>query len=140
LIPFDISFVASPTKPNERKIDLELPDKLKNESSGILLWLLEGCLKWQKQGLNPPETVLAATKEYQAEEDFIGNFINENCEVAPDIKVQAGKLYGVYKDWCDEYGHEPISGKAFGIDIKSRFDSYTKKYVFYKGVGLKNDH
>lgn len=69
LIPFELSFVVNPQKPNERKADLNLAEKLRNERPGILAWLVRGCLAWQKQGLNPPEIVKAATADYRDSED-----------------------------------------------------------------------
>jgi putative DNA primase/helicase len=45
LIPFTLSFVDRPEKENERKADTELPHKLKSEGSGILAWLVRGCLE-----------------------------------------------------------------------------------------------
>jgi phage/plasmid-associated DNA primase len=40
LIPFNLSFVnePDPLKPNERKADLHLLEKLKAEAPGILAW------------------------------------------------------------------------------------------------------
>ena len=29
-------------------------EKLKAEWPGILAWMIEGCLEWQKEGLRPP--------------------------------------------------------------------------------------
>ena len=50
--------------PAER--DKDLPEKLKAEWPGILGWCIEGCLKWQEDGLRPPPAVLAATADYFA--------------------------------------------------------------------------
>ncbi|MBU4317796.1 MAG: DNA primase [Proteobacteria bacterium] len=45
LIPFGLSYVDyEPEKDNERRADPDLPEKLKQEASGILAWLVRGCL------------------------------------------------------------------------------------------------
>ena len=57
LIPFTIT-----VPPDER--DEKLGEKLKAEWPGILAWMIEGCLEWQRSGLAPPESVLSATASY----------------------------------------------------------------------------
>lgn len=138
LIPFTLAFVENPKAKNERKADLELLDKLKAEAPGILAWLVRGCLAWQKEGLNPPESVRAATKAYQAEEDLIGHFINDRCVISENVQVKAGELYQTYRQWCEEMGHKPMSGTRFGKEMKERFDHYKgKNGIFYTGIGLQ---
>lgn len=137
LIPFRLSFVDAPTEPHERKADPGILDKLKAEASGILAWLVRGCLGWQRKGLNPPESVKAATAEYQEEEDLVKHFLDDRCTLGSDLSVRAGRLYQEYKSWCEEVGHKPMSGTNFGTRIKRRFDHATDRNgVFYIGLGL----
>ena len=74
LIPFLV------TIPPEKR-DNELKAKLKDEGPGILQWLIEGCLEYQRIGLAPPASVVDATDEYFKNEDNIANWIDERCEV-----------------------------------------------------------
>jgi putative DNA primase/helicase len=136
LIPFKISFVDEPTAPNERKANPELPAKLKAEGPGILAWLVRGCLAWQKEGLNPPEAVRAATTDYREAEDTIGQFIQERCTTGQGLQVRAGELFSDYRTWAEEMGLKPMTGTKFGNEIKTRFDHYKTNYVFYLGLGL----
>lgn len=137
LIPFTQSFVTNPRLPDEKKADPTLPDKLKDEASGILSWLLQGCLEWQAEGLNPPETVKAATEAYREEEDFIKLFIDEKCKTGPELEIKAGDLYHAFKQWCDENGIRAISGSSFGKEFKDRFRcGRNYKGIFYTGVSL----
>ena len=135
-IPFRISFIDLPTAPNERKADPELPAKLRAEAPGILAWLVRGCLDFQAQGLNPPEAVKAATKEYREAEDVIGQFIEEKCVLGPTCQVKAGDLFKSYQEWAEGLGLKSMNGTKFGNEIKSRFDHYKTNYVFYLGLGL----
>ncbi len=139
LIPFVLSFVANPTKPNERKADLNLIEKLKSERSGILAWLVRGCLKWQAEGLDAPEAVKIATNEYREDEDLISKFITECCVVGETYEVKAGVLYQAYKTWCTDQGHYAINGTRFGLEIKKKYDSDKSQYVYYIGLGLIHD-
>jgi len=57
LVPFNLSFIDEPKTEYERKRDPDLSKKLKEEASGILAWLVRGCLSWRIEGLNPPRIV-----------------------------------------------------------------------------------
>ena len=140
LIPFTQSFVDDPKADNEHKRDPHLKDKLALEAPGILAWLVQGCLNWQKDGLNPPNIVMRATKEYQEEEDLIGHFIEEQCVEGSQMKVKAGDLYNAYKNWAIDYGFKPMSNTAFGNRIGKRFEKDRRNDgIYYIGVGLRSD-
>lgn len=64
LVPFDVKI------PPERQ-DKDLLNKLKTELPGILVWAVDGCLKWLKNGLSIPDEVTAATAAYKGEMDVI---------------------------------------------------------------------
>lgn len=90
IVPFTV------TIPDSRK-DKNLPEKLRTEYGGILKWALEGCLEWQRNGLNPPQSVLDATDEYLVSMDVFADFINEQCETGPDFWE---KFDSLFKRWC----------------------------------------
>jgi putative DNA primase/helicase len=137
-IPFKICFVDEPTAPNERKADPELLAKLRAEGSGILAWLVRGCLDFQREGLKPPETVRAATREYREAEDILSQFIEERFIKGETLQVKGGDCYKAYREWADEMGLSPITGTKFGTEMKRRFPYYTKIHVFYVGLGLRD--
>lgn len=114
LIPFTVTIP-------EEKQDLDLGDKLIKELPGILNWVLQGCLEWQKKGLKPPEEVDAATLGYRIESDAIGTFLDE-CVITddPDAKIQAKTLYDAYKDWCSTAGERSFSMRRFNDRLKER--------------------
>ena len=47
----------------KEKIDRTLKKKLLSELPGILCWAINGCLEWQKSGLQPPQEVIGATED-----------------------------------------------------------------------------
>jgi putative DNA primase/helicase len=59
ILPFDVSWADSP--------DTTLKEALYEEREGILAWAVEGCLKWQELGLQPPACVRQAKAQCQAE-------------------------------------------------------------------------
>ena len=80
LLNFPHRFIDEPKEPNERKRDPKLKEKLKKELSGILTWLVRGCLKYQLEGLIPPQSIKASTTQYQSDEDIIQLFIDQTLE------------------------------------------------------------
>ena len=138
LVPFKISFIDDPMEDFEKKADPDILNKLKNEGPGILAWLVRGCLEWQRQGLNPPGKVKAATLDYKEEEDLVKKFITEKCTLCVGSTVRAGELYRVYNGWCLANALKPLSGTSFGKMAKERFDSYRDgKGVYYLGVTIQ---
>ena len=136
LVPFVFSFVDEPKKVNDRRRDTALGQKLKREASGILAWLVRGCLAWQEQGLNPPSSVKAATQEYRKDEDVLGRFIDTCCEEYVGARVQANLLYKVYRNWCRTNGHNPMSSTRFGKMMKDRLDHQKSSEMYYQDIRL----
>ncbi len=140
LIEFNLRFVDDPVEENERKADTNLPKELEAEASGILAWLVRGCLEYQKQGLNRPDIVKMATESYRASEDNIQQFIDECCLLGDSYHVGANDLYKAYSEWCEDnrISHTSrINGKTFGEDVSKRFSKKraARGYI-YKGIGL----
>jgi P4 family phage/plasmid primase-like protien len=100
LIPFTVTI-----PPAER--DKTLGDKLRAEYAAILAWMLEGCAAWQRDGLMPPEKVLAATSSYLADEDTLPAWIVECCLTGPNYHDTAANLFACWKAWCDANGEHP---------------------------------
>ena len=106
LLPFTITI-----PPEER--DLELVEKLKIERSGILGWAIEGCLAWQRKGLDPPVVVVEATVAYLEAEDAIAIWLDERCEVAPEFSASSTALYASWQDWAEKGGEAGFPKKSF---------------------------
>jgi len=100
--------------------DKGLLEKLKAEAPGILNWLIEGCLAWQKDGLKVPAAIERATREYEAESDPLAPFLADCCEMGPGFKVIKGELCGAYQGWCAANKERPVSRNAFAEKLKSR--------------------
>lgn len=114
LIPFTRTFTE-----NER--DPYLLDKLKAEASDILAWMVEGCLEWQLKGLaNIPLNIKQATSDYQEEQDLIGNWLAECCELSPLNETASTNLYENYSHWCVRNGSRPYSNVALGRKLSER--------------------
>jgi putative DNA primase/helicase len=93
------------TIPPEQQ-DHRLLAKLQDEASGILNWMVQGCLEWQKNpaGLAVPEQILQATNDYRDAMDPLSGFISACCEEGSGYRVQSSILWGAYLRWCDDQG------------------------------------
>lgn len=121
VIEFPISFVDEPQKDNERKADKFLKNKLLEEASGILAWLVDGFTKWQEQGLNPPNSVKLAVEKYREGEDNLSLFIKERVEEKVTNEVRASELYEAYRIWALEAGTRPLGSRKLYQKISIRY-------------------
>ena len=140
LIPLDMRFVDNPTKPNERKKDKNLGEKLKDEYPGILAWLVRGCLAWRKQGLNQPDSVTQATTKYRDSEDSLQIFVDECLTFGTGLGYQtkSSDMYIRYHKWADSYGMGAMSLTSFGKKIKKKIGDPVRLTagVFYQNVKI----
>lgn len=136
LIPFNV------TIPEDEQ-DKNLPGKLRAETPGILKWMLEGCLVWQKEGLGMPDEVKSATEGYRMEMDKLADFLDERCITAPHAKVKISDLYKTYLDWCEENGEKASNKRIFGEKIRERGFTNSRSghggTWWWEGIGLVNN-
>ena len=137
LIPFTVTI-----PPEER--DKDLAEKLKPEWGGILRWMIEGCLEWQRVGLAPPAIVRDATEAYLAAEDAIAQWLDECCCHDPAYAERSSVLFANWKSWAEQAGEFAGSQKRFSQALEDRglsrdHDSYTRQAIF-RGLTLRADH
>ncbi len=110
LVPFSVVI------PDDEQ-DKQLGEKLKGERSGILNWLIAGCLACHAEGIDEPEAVSAATADYRAEQDLVAAFVAECCTISPTAKALSAGLYIAYTEWCKNSHEEALSKRAFGLRL-----------------------
>lgn len=142
-IEFNISFVnREPREIYERRANLNLEKELSAEDSGILAWLVEGCLEWQRDGLKPPRAVTEATEKYRMDEDMLGDWIEECCDREPAAKEKAADLFKSFVVWYhDNIGKgDKLTGTWFGKQLTKKFDKIKSNGSnVYIGISLKNN-
>lgn len=120
----------------EDKVDKKLSAKLKSESIGILNWIVDGAIKWQKEGLNPPAVVTKASKEYRDEMDTITLFVNDCCQVDPSLEAPAGDLFKLYQSWAKENSEYLMPKQKFSREMRQKF-KYKKRNNGRYYIGLR---
>lgn len=118
--------------------DSDIENKLLTKMDQLLVWLVNGSVKYYKNGLaNMPETVMKATNEYLDENDDIKNLLKDNCNKNIDGFVYHKDLYQLYVGT-----YKNVSQKVFTSLMK------TKGYISiryrgqrgFKGLELKEDN
>lgn len=131
LIPFAV-------KISDNRVDKDLKYKLQREEVGILNWAVEGAIKWQREGLKPPESVVQASQDYRNEMDVTAGFMEECCTVGKGELVRASQLYQRYKQWTNDNSQYLMNSTKFGTEMG---DKYIKKRdsrgVYYVGLSLR---
>lgn len=133
LIPFLVQIPAD-------KVDKDLKYKLQREGVGILNWIVQGAMMWQREGLNPPEIVTKASKEYRNEMDVIQFFISECCEVGDGYTAPAGELFKKYQEWSKDSSEYLMPKQKFGREMRKKYKYVrTRKGRYYLGLRIIQD-
>lgn len=64
--------------------------------SGVLSWIVRGAVEWARVGLRAPDAVREASAVYREEQDRVGQWVHECCEVQPaeSVRADAGSRIG----------------------------------------------
>jgi putative DNA primase/helicase len=116
-----VPFTAKLT--NDMKI-LDYEKVLIEELPGILNWALTGLRDWMQLGqLGEPEAVRKATVEYRSEEDAVGQWLAEMCEVDPanpQLVAKTGDLFTSWSWWAHQHGFEVGNSTRLGRELTAR--------------------
>lgn len=133
LIPFEVNIPPS-------KVDKNMKYKLRQEFPQILHWAVEGCLKWQREGIKEPKCVIDATKEYKAEMDLIASFVEQCLVIDYDTggKIMASDLFSIYSKWAKMNNEYEMSSKKFFSEAAKKLPDRGRngKGIYYGNVRL----
>jgi P4 family phage/plasmid primase-like protien len=127
--------------PDHKKIG-NLSDLLiQEEGPGILAWVIRGAQDVFSGGLREPESVMAATNEYAAEEDHLSRFLEETVRMGggEHVLLETGQLRQAYETWCKDEGiKDAFSAQTFGRELKLKNIKSKKSNGkrFYIGLSL----
>lgn len=134
LIPFTVT---------PKRVDKNLfEEKLRPELPAILAWMIRGCLAWQKDRLNPPAAVVAATNDYFEAEDALGRWVHECCVLDGEATATTDELFQSWREWTNRNNEFTGKPKGFVEALKSRkLARWTEPVTRRKGfVGIKVDN
>jgi P4 family phage/plasmid primase-like protien len=113
LIPFRVKFA-------EEQRDPYLESKLLDERDGILAWMVQGCLAWQRVGLKPSPVVRCESATYRKESDLFGEFIDEKTVADHTAQIGQAELFTAWCVWNNLNGTRHGSKKSFTRKLTER--------------------
>lgn len=102
--------------------------------SAIFNWCYEGYKRFRAEGLEDPTAVTTATKEYEAESDRVGQFVDAWLEEGEAFEVRTSAVYKLYGEWCDKYGYRKENSTNFNNAIQRFFPIVRKRPNDTKGA------
>lgn len=113
-----------------------------NAGPAILAWIIEGAQKAIAQNFktDPPQCVKDAVQAYREDNDWLGRYIDECCEVGSSCQEKSGEFYQQYRAYCIQNGEYIRSTTDFysAVDKAGFVRRKTNKGMFVHGVQLKS--
>ncbi len=132
LIPFEVNIPKD-------KVDKNLKYKLRKEMPLIMKWAVDGCIMWQREGLEPPDAVKKATDEYKGEMDILQSYMDACVEVDYNSYVTAQDLYNSYVAWADENKEYVMKSRKFYLEMGKKVEKgRISTGAIYKNIKLTN--
>jgi putative DNA primase/helicase len=123
----------------------DMADRLyREESSGILNWLLAGLKSYQERGLDEPESLLSATERYRNDADPVATFLTELVDEgvlvrAPAEIIPVSTVYELYRAYAHTNGQGQFSKQRITARLKALGHESFKQSgrQVYRGLGLR---
>lgn len=113
-------FNIIPFRHKPQRVDRMLEQRLRAEHGRILQWMIEGCLDWQENGLQRPASVTEQTEQYFEEQDLLGQFMADRCEVSPTYHEATARLFVAWEKYAHAAGEYPGKQRSFGSALRKR--------------------
>lgn len=101
--------------------DRHLTEKFRQEAGAILRWMIDGAVRYYREGLPRSAVVDAANREYFDENDVIQQWLDENTEAEDGFRSEAKEMYDDFSAWYAQAGYRfPITRTAFTKRLKAK--------------------
>lgn len=112
-----------------------------NAAPAIMKWIIEGAEKVSKSDhkVDDPKCVKDAVAAYRDDNDWLGHFLADCCDIDDSYEEKSGEFYQQYRAYCIQNGEYIRSTTDFyaAVDKAGFFRHKTNKGSFVKGVKLK---
>jgi putative DNA primase/helicase len=129
-----LPFVVTPLSP-----DPDLERKLRDEWPQILAWMIAGCRLWRANGLQRPAAIIGATDRYFADQDSMGQWLEECCDQGPDRVALPAAIFLSWSNYARAAGETAGTQKDFKAALERRGIMRAKSNGarIYRGVSLR---
>ncbi|UUM57978.1 phage/plasmid primase, P4 family [Streptococcus suis] len=110
-----------------------------NAAPAIISWIIEGAEKAIKANFKTklPKVVQESVRAYREANDWLGHFIEENCEIVKGHLQKSGDLYSAYRAYALQNGEYVRSTTDFYTALESAGYNRQRTSKFNAIVGLK---
>lgn len=121
--------------------DLGLKTALLRELPGILKWAIEGWGRLDARGrFEQPDSGMEELGSLRDLSSPITKFVEDCCDVGPDLSCSCSDAYRAWRAWCEEQGKkEPGDQTVFGRNLRSIVPELETKQIRASG-GVKPRH
>lgn len=118
-IPFQADFKGN--------ADPLLDQTLKDETPGILAWAVRGAMQWNRLGLCPPPVITEALEEYKSDNDVLGRFIQERCQLDTTWSTPSSTMLQEYNEWAKRNHERGVTQTMLGSRLRKFRGGLLKK-------------
>ena len=132
LIPFRRKYAEDERNP-------WLEQQLMEESAGILAWMVDGCLEWQRIGMAPSPLVRSESASYRTESDLLGEFLQDACASDLNGRELQTAVFGRWRMWCEGNGLRCGAKASFTRKLSERGfkEARSNGARYYSGIKLR---
>jgi len=141
VVEFPVTFVKEPKESFEKKIDMDLGNKLCNWHHDFFLLLVEYYKKYKSEGLLPTGKITEFTYEYRMETDRYLSYITDRIVPQTKHNLHTSDIYDDFKMWFSKNNpHEKVPSNAKFVQGIKKHLSVEKSIRIGKKVntGIKN--
>jgi phage/plasmid-associated DNA primase len=141
-VEFTSKFTANPDpeKENEFPIDTELSYRFADWREHFMALLIEYYRIYKQEGIVEPEEVLKCTKEYQKNNDYFLEFVENELERNDMSFLSVNDAFTVFKTWQRDYAPSlKVNKKEFvaGVDKTCGKRVVVNRVEGWKGFRVK---
>lgn len=114
-----LRFAATIAAAEQRPLK-EVVAEFMEEGPGILRWLVEGALRFLRDGLVDPAGVTALTQSHREDLDPVGAFLAACVSTSAGGRVQARSMYEAFVAFCEANAIRPWKETMFGRALKRK--------------------
>jgi putative DNA primase/helicase len=144
IIPFLREFNENPDPNNiyHAKLDINIGEELIGEMPGILKWIVDGAILYQRDGLKIPRHILNLVNDVKEDKDIFQDFIDEFCIVEAGKKERTMPFHKAFNKYLKNNGYsKSISPKTIAdrVERKGFFKKKQSGNWHYIGLRLNED-
>lgn len=114
-----------------------------NAGGYIMKWIIEGAGKAIEKDFRIPlpKLVQDAINQYREDNNWMGQFLDDCCDIGADLTEKSGELYQAYRSYCIRSGEYTRSTSDFYTTLESSgfIKKKTKKGMIVYGLKLKEE-